>query len=147
MKEQRENAYFTVEAAMVATMTVCVIVLLIYLAFYQYNRCLLEQDMGALAMKGSTILAEDKEELMRELKRCEGRISRKKYIVWKKNKTEIERKGGCVRVYGGGSLKIPFRFIFGGKDKKQWKVSVAYENHRIDPVSTIRLYRKLTGGK
>lgn len=147
MKKQRQNAYFTVEAAMVVTITVCVIVLLIYLVFLQYNRCLMEQDLGALALKGCTILAEDKEELMQELKRQESKINRKKYIIWKSGKTEIELVGGTIKTFGSGKLKIPFGNIYGGKDKKHWKVSAAYENQRIDPVSSIRLYRKLTGGK
>lgn len=147
MKKQRQNAYFTVEATMVVTITVCVIVLLIYLVFLQYNRCLMEQDMGALALKGCTILAEDKEELMQELKRQECKINRKKYLMWKESKTEIELIGGNIKTTGSGKLRIPFGNIYSGKDKNYWKVSVAYENQRIDPVSAIRLYRKLTGGK
>ena len=147
MKKQRQNAYFTVEAAMVVTITVCVIVLLIYLVFLQYNRCLMEQDVGALALKGCTILAEDKEELMQELKWQEGKVNRKKYIMWKKSKTEIELIGGNIKTSGSGKLRIPFGNIYSGKDKNYWKVSVAYENQRIDPVSSIRLYRKLAGGK
>lgn len=147
MEKQRQNAYFTVEAAMVVTITVCVIVLLIYLGFFQYNRCLMEQDMGALALKGCTILAENKEELMRELKQHEGKINWKKYIMWKDVKTEMELAGETVKVSGGGILKIPFRNIYGGKEKNRWRVSVTYENQRIDPVSSIRLYRKITGGK
>ena len=147
MKKQRQHAYFTVEAAMVVTITVCVIVLLIYLVFLQYNRCLMEQDVGALALKGCTILAEDKEELMQELKWQEGKVNRKKYIMWKKSKTEIELIGGNIKTSGSGKLRIPFGNIYSGKDKNYWKVSVAYENQRIDPVSSIRLYRKLAGGK
>ncbi len=146
MERQRENAYFTVEAAMVVTITVCVIVLLIYLVFYQYNRCLMEQDIGALALRGCTTLTDDKEELMLELKQQETKFNEKKYIMWKKGKAEIELKGGTVQVSGSGILKIPFGNI-GGNSQKRWGVSVEYENQRIDPVSSIRLYRRLTGGE
>lgn len=147
MRKRMENAYFTVEAAMVVTITLCVIVLLIYLVFYQYNRCLMEMDMGALALRGCTILAENKEDLMLELKRQETEIYQKKYMMWKKGKTEMELEGGTIKVSGSGKLKIPFGSMYGGNGKSHWEASAAYENQRIDPVSSIRLYRKLTGGK
>lgn len=147
MVKQRQNAYFTIEAAMVVTITICVIVSLIYLVFLQYNRCLMEQDIGALALKGCTILAEDKEELMQELKQQESKVNWKKYIIWEKGEMELELAGGTIKVSGSGRLQIPFGNMYVEKDKNCWRVSAEYENQRIDPVSSIRLYRKLTGGK
>lgn len=143
---KKKNAYFTVEAATVVTITIYVLALLIYLAFYQYNRCLLEQDMGALALRGCTVWAEDKEELMREMKVRESKINRKKYIVWKAGKTEIELSHGSVEVSGSGQIRKPLNYLLGEKGKKHWRVTAEYKNQRIDPVSSIRLYRKLTGG-
>lgn len=51
--KSRENAYFTVEAAMVMPIVVFVIALLIYLGLFQYDRCLREQDMGMQTLRST----------------------------------------------------------------------------------------------
>ena len=54
-----KNAYFTVEAALVFSITISVILFVVYLLLFQYDRCLLEQDMGAMALWGSRVEASD----------------------------------------------------------------------------------------
>ena len=41
-----QNAYFTVEAALIIPLVLGILVFLIFIMFYQYDRCLLEQDIG-----------------------------------------------------------------------------------------------------
>lgn len=50
MKKQ-ENAYFTVEAAMVMPIVLFAIGMVIYLGFFQYSRCLAEQEEGLLQIQ------------------------------------------------------------------------------------------------
>ena len=45
------DAYMTVEASFVVPMAVCLIVLVIYLSFYMYNKCLLAQDCARTAIR------------------------------------------------------------------------------------------------
>ena len=49
MQRKNYKAYFTVEAAVLYPIVLGVIVLMTYLLFFQYDRCLLEQDMGRAA--------------------------------------------------------------------------------------------------
>ena len=49
---------------MVVPIVLGMIMLLLYLAFFQYNRCLLEQDMTALSIKSCSEQAEEKEDLL-----------------------------------------------------------------------------------
>ena len=52
---QDVRAYFTVEAAMVMSLVLSVVVMVVYIMFFQYNRCIMEQDVGTLVLKGSTM--------------------------------------------------------------------------------------------
>ena len=49
MKRKYYRAYFTVEAAVLYPVVLGVVLLMMYLLFFQYDRCLLEQDMGRAA--------------------------------------------------------------------------------------------------
>lgn len=50
---EKKNAYFTVEAALVLPIVIAALLFVIYMMLFQYDRCLLEQDMGAIALWGS----------------------------------------------------------------------------------------------
>ena len=47
---KKAGAYLTVEAALILPMVLGVIILVIYLLFFQYDRCLMEQNVGKLAL-------------------------------------------------------------------------------------------------
>ena len=144
--KEKENAYFTVEAALVFPMVLGVIVLLIYLAFFQYDRCLMEQDMGMLALRGCTIWAEDKEALMQELMEQADKVYMDKYIAWNGSEATIRLEKGTVEVRQEGTLRFPFSSFIGSVEGN-WNTMAEYENRRVKPVNFIRLYRKVTGGK
>lgn len=143
---RQENGYFTVEAALVLPIVISVFVLLIYLIFFQYNRCLLEQDAGALALKGCTVQEEEKDLLMQKLRQYESGINLNKYMMWNQESMDIVLKQDKVKVTGNGELKFPFYNLYQRVDDI-WHTSVSFENHRVDPVGFIRMYRKITGGK
>ena len=63
MQRKNYKAYFTVEAAVLYPIVLGVIVLMTYLLFFQYDRCLLEQDMGRAAVRSGSRWMQKKEEL------------------------------------------------------------------------------------
>lgn len=52
---EKKNAYFTVEAALVLPIVIAALLFVIYMMLFQYDRCLLEQDMGAIALWGALV--------------------------------------------------------------------------------------------
>ena len=66
---KKENAYMTVEAALLFPFVIGSILFVIYMLFFQYDRCLLDQDMGAMALWGSTIQNSDTEALEAEIQK------------------------------------------------------------------------------
>lgn len=141
---RKEEAYFTAEAALVLSVTIWVIILLVYIILLQYNRCVMELDMGALAVKGCTVQAEDKKELLQKLESYKREIYTDKYVAWDGDEINIVLTGDKIKVEQKGYLKIPFKKIEG---EALWEADAVYENRRISPVSFLRTYRKMIGGK
>lgn len=50
---KNENGYFTVEAALIFPMALLFTVMMIFLAFYSYDRCILEQSAYEAALRGT----------------------------------------------------------------------------------------------
>lgn len=53
MTDGMAGAFFTVEAAILYPLVLAVIVLMVYLLFFQYDRCLLDQDIGKAAVQNA----------------------------------------------------------------------------------------------
>lgn len=139
MEERRSlKGYFTVEAALVFPIVLMSIVLMIYIMFFQYDRCLMEQDLGMLAFRGSVTEAEENHERMEELEKWDQMQDEEKYLAWNKEDVRMKIERGILRVEQNGWMSaVGYR----------WKASRVYENRLIFPVPLIRSYRKLTGGK
>ena len=151
MKEKllgkRISAYFTLEATMILTLVTGVIVVLIYFMFFLYNRCLADQDVGTLALRGCSVQAESKEELLQKLEDDAIQMDTEKYIGWKQGATQITLREDKVRVERTGSLLFTFAGIVPGEIDREWKTQRSFENRRIFPVAFLRSLRKLAGGK
>lgn len=51
--KKQEDGYFTVEAALIFPMALLLTVMMIFLAFYSYDRCILEQSAYEAALRGT----------------------------------------------------------------------------------------------
>ncbi|MCM1325800.1 MAG: hypothetical protein NC094_05540 [Bacteroidales bacterium] len=144
---KKVKAYFTVEAALILPMALGAIVLIMYLWFFQYNRCLLEQDAGILALRGAVTEAADNQKRITLLTEQAEQMDKDKYVAWEDAKTSITIKQGKIQVKKEGLLRFPFQGLIPGKSKCVWEAGAIYENRILIPTSVIRYYRKLTGGK
>lgn len=123
------------------------VLLSVYLMFFQYDRCLMEQDLGALMLKGVVFQAADNEQRMKELKIQECEINRNKYIAWEAGEAELKLDKGKIYVKQKGYLQFPFHeWNFWGENST-WETEIAYKNAVRSPASIIRKYRDLTGGE
>lgn len=141
------EGYFSAEAALVFPMVIGTILLLIYLGFYQYDRCMLEFDMATIALAGCSCDEKDQVAVLDEMERVIREISKERYIAWEAENINIEVKGNRVRTAGGGKLRFPFGLLIQKGVNGVWKVEASYENRRMDPVAFVRGYKKITGGE
>lgn len=139
------GGYFTVEAAMVLPIVLFSIALVICLLIFQYNRCLMEQDVGTLALRGAGIQAADPQDRMEKFMQQADTTDQKKYIGWENSAPNIELGKGKVRVEQRGEMI----FVLSQRPENSgsvWMAGTFCENHIISPVSFIRNYRKIEGG-
>lgn len=141
------GAYFTLEAALIFPIVLSVVLLVIYLLFYEYDRCLMEQDMGALSMYGATVQAEDNEERMRLLAARKNALYEEKYIAWNNGEVGMRLEKGKIQVERTGTLLFPFLGLSFWSSDSSWGTTVQYESTVMSPTAMIRNWRKLTGGK
>lgn len=144
---KRTGAYMTVEAVLILPIVFGVILLVIYLWFYQYDRCLMEQDAGMLAMRGAAMGAEDYEERMEATKSLLAENYAGKYVAWEDLGTDIKIAKGKISVKQKGSIPFPFSGLAFWDGESLWKMSVSYENELLSPASILRKYRNVMGGK
>lgn len=145
MKEQ--NGYFTVEAALVLPLVMGALIFTVFLFIYQYDRCLLEQDMNLLAVCGGTAAAESEGELETSIRKKTSELYADKYAAWEMKELQVTVKSGKVSVTGEGILRLPLpEWNFFGKENL-WGARVCRETRRISPADYVRLYRKLKGGE
>ena len=146
MKEK--NAYFAVEAALVLPMVMSAMLVGIYLFCYQYDRCLLEQDMGSLLIWSSAMAAEyagETEKIAENLQRRAAQINRAKYAAWKLTAIDIRLERNNLSLTGRGELAFPVPGWNLWNHDNLWEARVSYESSRFSPVFYIRQYRKLHG--
>lgn len=134
------KAYFTVEASMVIPVVIGVILLTIYLWIFQYNRCLMEQDIGEMALKGSTFFSGQKQEIIVTLKNQYENSKKENYFIWKLEEPDIFVKKDNVQISQTGMLQFPFDMW---NIEPKWQTEVNYRNQILSPVSFLRNYYKL----
>lgn len=132
------EGYFTVEAALVFPMVLAEIVLVIYLLIFQYDRCLMEQDLGVLALRGMVLQAEDNQDRIQELERQEQSMDTQKYLAWERGELEMKIERGILHVERSGRMEAM---------NASWESTRDYESHMISPVLLIRSYRRWKGGR
>jgi len=145
MKNKYE-AYFTVEAALVMPIVIICILLVIYLWFFQYDRCLMEIDTNAAVMRALSAKTEDNRERAELIKRYLNEIYYDKYIAWNYDNVNIKVGKGSIYVERAGNVKFPFT-TFGFWDGDNiWSSKSKVNVDIMDPAFIVRSIRKLKGG-
>lgn len=80
--KKESDAYFTVEAAILYPIILSVILLMTYLLLFQYDRCLLEQDIGKATVLSGSKWTLTKEQLNDYMQKKALHFDEEKYIAW-----------------------------------------------------------------
>lgn len=146
MRQKNYTAYFTVEAAVLYPIVLGVILLMMYLLLFQYDRCLLEQDMGRAAVRSGSRWMQKKEELNRQLQEKDLFFDTEKYIAWESELPVWKLEKDQVTVEQTGRMPYPFSAIAGVPG--YWSAKASFQVKRNSPVNTLqnyRRYQKVTG--
>lgn len=140
---KKDNAYFTVEAALVLPAVLGMMLFVIYMLLFQYNRCLMEQDLGAMAMWGSSVGAPDTGSLEEKTRQRMAGLYREKYAAWKFTALDAVLEKNSFSAAGTGQLLFPVPGMNFWSAENIWETSARYSFQRLSPVTFIRLCRRV----
>ena len=133
------KGYMTVEAAFLITWTMFLFVLLIYLSFYSYDKCVLFQDAYTVCFRGS-IQKEEDQVVPYITAHMQEQFGRKYFGVGKVQGT-VDRNGNTTSVTGECQVKVPIRQSFTMNDRAGWKIKTKAKAQIINPTKIIRKCR------
>lgn len=140
------KAYFTVEAVLILPITFGIYLMIIYGMFFQYDRCMLEQELATLAMKGTVLSAESNEEIIKELQKLASEMDRNKFLTFQYEYLSAKINQNKLIIEGNGQIRMPFEMLRKWVQGESLQIKTSYTNHRISPVMIIRTCRKLLQG-
>jgi hypothetical protein len=99
------KGYFTVETSLILPMVLAVQVFLIYAMLRQYDRCLLEQDMGILTVYAGA--AGNTQEADRALERKNNQRQQQHYLIYEEEELSLDADGGYIEAHSSGKVRMP----------------------------------------
>lgn len=136
---KKAKGAMTLEASFIITWTIFLFVLLIYLSFYTYDKCILFQDAYTVCFKGS-IQKEDGQIVPYIDSHLQKQFGKKYFGVGRVTGT-VDRDGNTTSVTGECQVKVPVRQFFTLHDKAGWKVRTRAKAQIINPTKMIRRSR------
>lgn len=136
---KRANGYMTLEASFIMTWTVFLFVLIIYLSFYSYDKCVLFQDAYTVCFRGS--IQKEEEQIVPYIDAHMQKQFGKKYFGVGRVTGTVDRNGNTTSVTGECQVKVPVRQIFTMADREGWKIRTRARAQIINPTKTIRRSR------
>lgn len=129
----------TLEASFIITWTVFLFVLLIYLSFYSYDKCILFQDAYTVCFRGS--IQKDEGQVVSYIDAHMQKQFGKKYFGVGKVSGTVDRDGNTTSVTGECQVKVPVRQFFTIYDQAGWKIRTRARAQIINPTKLIRRSR------
>lgn len=139
--KKESDAYFTVEAAILYPIILSVILLMTYLLLFQYDRCLLEQDIGKATVLSGSKWTLTKEQLNDYMQKKALHFDEEKYIAWENEDPLWNLEKNDVILEKAGRLRYPFAGM--GTQKKYWSAKASFQADRISPVFWLRRSRNV----
>ncbi len=136
---KRAKGYMTLEASFLITWTLFVFVLLIYLSFYSYDKCILFQDAYTVCFKGS--IQKDENQIVPYINANLQKQFGEKYFGVGKVKGTVDKSGNTTSVTGECQVKVPIRQMFTMHGKSGWKITTRAKAQIANPTKIIRKCR------
>lgn len=130
-KHKTTCGYMTLEAAMVFPMVFCLVIMLIYLSFFLYDRCRMTQDCYTAAYHQS---------ILRSGRAASEKIDTGNY--WMLSQKSASVSGGANAVGTAQGTMIPAISLKGAVNK-QWTLKVIRKARKTDPPASFRKYRRI----
>ena len=129
------KGYMTVEASAIVPAVFILGVLILYLMFYMYDRCVMTQDLYTAAYRRSIERGKNSAE------KEGGEIDKSRMFMLSKCSHSVSG-GGTITASGEGTMCVPGASAF-AKTEGSWKFSVSMKARKTDPPLSFRRYRRI----
>jgi len=134
-------AYMTLEATLIVPLVMYICVSVIYVGFYQYDRCLMRQDAYRAALLGSSIYRADNHEVYNAAYEKMATESERKYVGTDSEFSVIVQKDVVVTVKG--EVSMPFYVLADLEEDSGWGIEEYGRSSCLNPVFFIRSCRQI----
>lgn len=141
--KKKENAYLTVEACIIMPIVFYTIVFLIYVGFYHYNNCILQQDIFRMLLRGAQEKASSNEEVAQNIKEEDANWYYEKYVLCRWEDKLIEVSHDEIRIRQQAAMETSMPILIKWLGREWWKIDFDFTCTRIHPTDTIRNCRKI----
>lgn len=132
------DAYFTVEAALIIPIVLCIFVMIIYLSFYLYDRCVMSQDCYVLSYRQSI----EKGGADRAGQPAAGEQFGQKLFMLSRMET-ASSSGTRISVKINAAMAPPLFGLDFFRENRQWILSVQEKARKSDPPRDYRRIRRI----
>lgn len=139
------KAFFTVEASMLFPIFLFLCVFLVYLGFYQYNRCILEQSMRYTLVRGKELSGAAEEEYEQIMGTLFTEVLEKQYLIGMDGGISCEVDSASMEISYIGTMPVPWLRITNNEINNDWRMSVCVRAEKWNPVNFIRICNKVKG--
>lgn len=129
----------TIEAVCIVSWTVFLMIFLIYLSFYSYDKCVLFQDSYMVCFQGS--IQKDEKRILPYINETMQKQYGKKYFGTGTVQGKADRQGRQVSVIGECQVKVPVHSLFTLSREKGWQIKTEARAQIINPTRVIRKCR------
>lgn len=140
MKKRMYAAYMTIEAAFIIPMSFLLIILLLYVGFFCYEKSISVQCCYLAALRGSNEWDLSGSRLEEYVDRTMKQLVEEKYLVRTEQAYRIEAKRSFVTVQTEALITVPFSLSIGSEAPK-WDIHSEKTAERHQPTSYIRKYQ------
>ena len=134
----------TVEAALIMPVVLFLILFLIYMGFYLYDRCSMEEDLHVAALRGSNLWMLPEAACEDELNKTHLYLNRDEYIALNRIQQTAQLRAGRIHVSAAATMKTPLSLIWSPDGfQSNWEIQTAFATERYQPGDFLRDCRKV----
>lgn len=144
--KKRESAYFTVEAALILPMVILFTTVMIFMAFYSYDRCVIEQSAYEAALRGTSNHFDSAQEAYEAAEMAAGRLVDQRLFAVNDLTHSVSVTADSVIVSYSCKVNMPLiAWLSEFTDDLDFSFSVVREAKRNKQTQSIRMFRTLNG--
>ena len=136
------QGYFTLELSLLFPVVMGIMLLVIYLGFYQYDRSLQELDNIAIVVRGIEKQNMTAKERVDYTQQELSKIYWNKYVAWELEENQLLYAKKEMKIHMKGCLEFPFGGLNFWSNETTWKADCEYSGTVVTPTYVLRAYRK-----